>query len=138
MHEGGGAAVHDRHFGRVQLDDRVVDTQGGERREQVLDCLNRDRLARQPGLILDPAEMSDRRGNFESAKIAALKPDAVVGRRGLQRQGDLVAGMKTNSGAGDGASQCALSVHSLSRQSREPLPSSAKLLPDFCGRKRRR
>ena len=72
-----------------------------ERREQVLDRLDRDRLARQPGRILNSAEMRDRRRNLEAAEVGPLEADAVVGRRRLQRQRDLVAGMKTDSGAGN-------------------------------------
>ena len=40
------AAVHDRHFRRVQLDDDVVDAEADERREQVLDRVDVDRVAR--------------------------------------------------------------------------------------------
>ena len=42
------AAVHDRHFRRVQLDDDVVDAQADERRQQMLDRLDR-RPRRAPG-----------------------------------------------------------------------------------------
>ena len=36
LDEGGGAAVHDRHFARVDLDVAVVDAQAAQRRQQVL------------------------------------------------------------------------------------------------------
>ena len=51
-----------------------------QRGEQVLDRLDRDRFARQAGLILDAAEMRDRGRNLEPAQVGALEPDAVVGR----------------------------------------------------------
>ena len=79
----------------------------------MLDGLDRHRLARQAGLILDAAEVRDRGRNLESAKVAALEPDAVVRRRRLERQRDFVAGMKADSGAGDGATEGALRVHDL-------------------------
>ena len=59
VHERRGAAVHDRHFRVIQLDDHVVDAQGGQRGEQVLDRLDRHGFARQPGLILNAAQVRD-------------------------------------------------------------------------------
>src|SRR4051812_4618712 len=35
--EGTGAAVHDRHFRRADVDVRIVDTEAGEGRQEVLD-----------------------------------------------------------------------------------------------------
>ena len=98
----------------IQLDDGVVDPEGGQGRQQVFDRLDRHRFAGQAGLVLDAAEVRDGRRDFKSAKIAALKADAVVGRGRLERQSDLVPGMKTDSGAGDGSTEGALSVHVLS------------------------
>ena len=97
-----------------------------ERRQQVLDRLDRDRLARQPGLVLNAAKMRDRGRNLEAPKVGALKPDAVVGGRRLERQGDLVAGMKTDSGAGDGSAEGALRVHDLSDRTGESLSELSK------------
>ena len=37
LHEGGGAAVHDRRFRAVELDDGVVDAEPAQRRHDVLD-----------------------------------------------------------------------------------------------------
>ena len=67
-----------------------------------------------PGLILDAAEVRDGRRNLEAAEIGPLETDAVVGRSRLQRQRDLVAGMKSDSGAGDGSAKGSLRVHDLS------------------------
>ncbi len=36
-HERRGAAVHDRHLGGREIDERVVDAEPGHRRQQVLD-----------------------------------------------------------------------------------------------------
>ena len=116
------AAVHDRHFRMVQLDNRVVDAEGSERGEQVLNGFDGHGLARQAGLVLDPAKMRDGRRNLETPKIASLKPDAVVGGRRFERQSDLVAGMKTDSGAGDRSTEGALRVHVLSDGKRASYP----------------
>ena len=108
-----GAAVHDRHFGRVQFDDDVVDAEGGQGREQVLDGLDRHGFACEPGGVLDAAEVRDGRGDFEPPEVGALEPDPEIGRRWLERQRDLVAGMKTDSGAGHWTTKSALRVHDL-------------------------
>jgi hypothetical protein len=111
VHERRGAAVHDRHFRAVQLDDDVVDAERRQRREQVLDGLDRHRFTGQAGRELDPPEMRDGRRNFQTAQIGTLEPDPVVDGRGLQREGDLVAGMKTDSGAGHGTTKSTLRLH---------------------------
>ena len=80
----------------------------------MLDGFDRHGFARQAGLVLNAAEMRDGGRNLEAAEVGTLKPDAVVGRSRLQRQRDLVAGMKTDSGAGDGSAKGTLSVHDLS------------------------
>ena len=72
------AAVHDGHFGMVQLDDDVVDAEADERRQQVLDGLDRALLQRQARGVLNAAEMRDDRGNLEAAKVGAAEADAVI------------------------------------------------------------
>ena len=52
--------------------------------------------------------------HFEAPEVGSLEPDAMVCRSRLERQGDLVTGMKTDSGAGDGSAEGALRVHDLS------------------------
>ena len=81
--------------------------------EQVLDGLDRHGFAGQSGLVLDPAQMRNGCGNLQTAQVAALKADAVISRRRFQRQRDFVAGMKSDSGAGDVTTKGALSVHDL-------------------------
>ena len=106
------AAVHDRHFRRVQLDDDVVDAHADERRQQVLDRLDRH-FVRAPGRSRSwmPARLCTRRRHLEVAEIGAAETDAEIGRRGLQRERDLVAGVKTDSDAGDVTTKCPLCVH---------------------------
>ena len=118
----------------IQLDDGVVDPEGGQRRQQVFDRLDRHGFAGQAGLILDAAEMRDGRRNFKPAKIAALESGCRSRRGRFERQGDLVAGMKTDSGAGDGSTEGALRVHDLSdgkglSQTASASSTSAKRLP---------
>jgi hypothetical protein len=126
VHEGRGAAVHDRHFRAVQFDNRVVDAESGQRGEQVLDGLDRNRFARQTGLILDSSQVGHHRGDFQTAEIGALKADAGISRRRLQRQGYFVAGMKTDSGAGDGSTKGTLGAHDLSVDRWEGRPDLSK------------
>ena len=77
---GGGAAVHDRHFGVIELDERVVDPQGAQGREQVLDRFDRGLANGQSGLQLLPAaQMGDVRWNLDAAKVDALEANTVVG-----------------------------------------------------------
>src|SRR5690349_6250971 len=105
------AAVHDRDFRMIELDDDVVDPQADKSREQVLNCLNRAILERQPSRVLNAAEMCDDGGNFKTAEVCAPEANAVVCWRRLQRQRDLLTGMKTDSGAGYSPFEGALCVH---------------------------
>ena len=91
------AAVHDRHFRRVQLDDDVVDPHADERREQMLDRLDRHFVARQAGRELNPRQVVHRRGHFVIAQIGATEPDAEISRCGFECEIDLDAGVKTDS-----------------------------------------
>ena len=81
-----GAAVHDRHFRRVELDDDVVDAQADERGQQVLDRLDRDVVARQARRELNAGEMLHRGRHLVVAEIGAAEADAEIGRRRLQRE----------------------------------------------------
>ena len=105
------AAVHDRHLGRVQLDDDVVDPGAHERGEQMLDRLDRHLVARQPGRQLDPGQVLHSGRYFVIAQIGAAKTNTEIRWRGLEREVDLVAGVKTDSDAGNLPTYCALCVH---------------------------
>ena len=72
-----------------------------ERRQQVLDRLDRHFVARQPGRQLDAGKVLHRRGHFEIAQICTAEADAEIRRRRLQREVDLVAGVETDPDAGD-------------------------------------
>ena len=89
----------------------VVDAHADERRQQVLDRLDRHFVARQPGRELNARQVVHGRRHFVVAEIGPAEPDAEVGRRGLQRKVDLVAGVKTDSDAGNLTAKCALCVH---------------------------
>ena len=105
------AAVHDRYFRRVELDEHVVDAGAEERREQMLDGFHRHFIARQPGRELDAAQMIDGRRNLVSAQIGTAEANAEVRRRGFEREIDLVAGMKSDSDAGNLTTKRTLCVH---------------------------
>ena len=78
------AAVHDRHFRRVQLDNNVVDAGADERRQQVLDRLHRHLVARQAGRQLEARKILNRRRHFVVAQVGAPKTDAEIRRSGFQ------------------------------------------------------
>jgi hypothetical protein len=105
------AAVHDRHLGRVQFDDDVVDAEADERRQQVLDGVDVDSVARQAGGVVDAADVADIRGHLEAAEIGTAETDTEVGGGGLEGQGHLLARMETNPGTGDWSTKCPLCVH---------------------------
>jgi hypothetical protein len=105
------AAVHDRHFRRIQLDDDVVDAHADERRQQVLHRLDGYLVARQPGRELNARQVVHRRGHLVVAQIGAAKTDTEVRRGGLECEIDLVAGVKPNSDAGYLATNRPLCVH---------------------------
>ena len=83
-----------------------------ERRQQVLDRLDRHRFARQAGRDTEcPPRCVTVAGISRPPEVGAPETDAEVGRRRLERERDLVAGVKADSGAGDRATKCALCVH---------------------------
>ena len=77
----------------------------------MLDRLDRDFVARQARRELDAGQMVHRRRHLVVAQVGPAEPDAEVGRRRLQRKVDLVAGVKTDSDAGNLAAKRALCVH---------------------------
>jgi hypothetical protein len=103
----------------IQLDHGIVDRQRTERGQQMLDRLDRHGFASEAGLVLNAAEVRNGGGDLETPEVGSLEPDAVVCRSRLERQGDLVTGMKTDSSAGDGSAESALRVHDLSDRTGE-------------------
>ena len=67
----------------------------------MLDRFDRHLVVRQAGRQLNAREVMHGRRHFEVAEIGPAKPNAEIGRRRLEREIDLVAGVKTNSDAGD-------------------------------------
>jgi hypothetical protein len=70
-------------------------------------------FTREPRGEPDAAEVRDGRRESRARRGPSAETDAVVGRRGLQRQRDLVAGMQADSGTGDGTAESALRIHDL-------------------------
>src|SRR5437870_284792 len=77
----------------------------------MLDGFHRHFIARQPGRELDAAQMIDGRRNLVSAQIGTAEANAEVRRRGFEREIDLVAGMKSDSDAGNLTTKRTLCVH---------------------------
>src|SRR5690606_3310892 len=75
-----------------------------------LDRLDRGLLGDEARLELLPAtQVRDARGNLHTAEVGPLEADTVISGRGLQREGDFLTGMKADTGALDGSTECALS-----------------------------
>ena len=77
----------------------------------MLDRLDRHFVARQTRRQLNASQMMHRRRHFVVAEIGPAEPDAEIGRRRLQRKRDFVAGVKTDSDAGNLATKRSLCVH---------------------------
>ena len=77
----------------------------------MLDRLDRHLVARQPRRELNARQVVHRRGHLVVAEIGPAKPDAEVGRRRLECEIDFVAGVKTDSDAGNLTTNCPLCVH---------------------------
>ena len=92
------AAVHDRHFALTEFDDDVVDAGGHERGQQVLDRFNRGAVAAEHRGVLHGRHVFDGCRNLD-AQVGPAEPDAGIGRRGLERERHLLAGMKSDPGA---------------------------------------
>ena len=82
-----------------------------QRRQQVLDRLDRHLVARQTRRELNARQVVHRRRHFVVPHVGPAEPDAEIGGRGLEREVDLVAGMKTDSDTGNLATKRTLCVH---------------------------
>ena len=87
--------------GVIQLDDDVVDAEADQRRQQVLDRFHRSAARASTVAYWMPPTFADGGGNLEAAEVGAAETDAGVGGGGLERQRDLLAGVKTDAGARD-------------------------------------
>src|SRR3546814_885998 len=98
-HERAGRAVHDRHFGRGQVDVEVVDAQAGERRHQVFDRLHPGAVARQAGAQGGFADQLGVRGDLHRRlDVDAAEHDAGVDRGRSQGAVDLLAAVQPAAG----------------------------------------
>src|SRR5687768_15200840 len=108
------AAVHDRYFGRIQLDDDVVDPEADQCGEQMLDGIYAHRVAHQAGRVTDRADMIDGGRDLETTEIRTPETNTGTGGCRLEREGHLATRMQTNSRAGCGSFKCPLCAHRLS------------------------
>ena len=106
------AAVHDRHFGGIQLDDDVVDPEADQCGEQMLDRIHPHGVAHQAGRVTDGADVIDGGRDLETTEIRPPETNAGTGSRRLEREGHLATRMQTNPRAGCGSFQCPLCAHS--------------------------
>ena len=111
-HERAGRAIHDRHFGRGQVDVGVVDAQARERGHQVLD---RQHLAARLGQAGAQHRLGDElrigRNVDDRIQVHAPEDDARVHGRRTQREVDLLAAVQPDAGGADHVLEGALLEH---------------------------
>ena len=76
--------MHDGHFGRIELDEHVIYTGRGERREEVFDRLDRHLVAGKACCELNTCEVVHRRRNLVIADVRPPEPDAEIRSRGFE------------------------------------------------------
>src|SRR6185437_9191094 len=99
-----GAAVHDRHFGTVELHHDIVDLGAGERRHEMLDRADGQPFAVAQGRAQQGFDgVPPARGDLGAAAddIHATEDDAAIRRRRKQRHGCLYPGMETDAATMD-------------------------------------
>ncbi len=99
--EGLAAAVEDRHFEVIDLNEGVVDAHAVEGAEQVLGGGDQYALAHQAGGIADFLHVAPTCGDGETFEIGADKYDASGGRGREDANADRNAGMEADSGSVD-------------------------------------
>ena len=117
--EGGGTAIHDRHFRAIELDDRIIDAKPAQGRHQMFDggnaaCLRiADNGAKGGG-----GDSAPMRGNLDVAtgfRVLHGKHDARAGIRRMKRDLGRIAGMDTDAlqryGAGERGLPVGASFH---------------------------
>ena len=77
----------------------------------MLHRLDRDFVDREAGRELNAGEVVHRRRHFVIAQIGAAETDAEIRGRGLEREIDLIAGVKPDSDAGNVTTKRTLYVH---------------------------
>ena len=94
------AAVHDRHFVAIELDDDVVDADADQGRQQVFDSLDGRAVPSQDRGVVKRGNLRDCGRNLDS-QIRAPEDNSGISERRFQGQRHLVAGVKSDSSAGD-------------------------------------
>ena len=112
-HERRRAAVEDRDLGAVHLDEHVVDAEGQERRQEVLDRADGEAVAQERRRVVLRADVREGGGDRD-AHVRADEADAVLGRRGPQAQAHRAARVKPDARASDVAPQCSSVSHDVS------------------------
>ena len=111
-HERRGAAIHDRQFRRIDLDERIVDAESCKRRHQVFDRRNPHLPRRQRGRHRRIADVSDKsRNQHRRTHVYSTEYDSRIHRRRAQRHDDFLAGMHTDPGGTNRVLQCSLIDH---------------------------
>ena len=118
-HEGSGAAVHDRHFGRAHIDVGIVDAETREGGHQVLHGRDLLTILRQGGAESGVGHIQRLGGNADlRLEVGAHEHNARVHRRGAKRQVDLLAGVQSHARGADDILEGTLSDHcAVARQS---------------------
>jgi hypothetical protein len=107
-----GAAVHDRQFGRVQVDIGIVHAQAAERGHEVLHGMDLHPAAderRGEARLAD--QLGPRRNIHRRGKVDAPEHHAGVDRSRTQAHADLLAGVQADAGGTDQRLQGALPEH---------------------------
>ena len=113
-HERTGGAVHDRHFRRGQVDIAVVDTQTGQRRQQMFDRHDLARTAAQAGAQHGLGhQFGARRDLHHRVEVDAAEHDAGIHRGRAQGEKDLLAAVQAHAGGADHVLEGALAQHGL-------------------------
>ncbi|MNF74254.1 hypothetical protein D3C84_562820 [compost metagenome] len=136
-YEGSSAAIHDRNFGRGELDVGVIDAQASHGREQVLYRVHFDVTVDQCRRHSGFANVFRASRNLHHrVQVGTNKHDAGVDRRRLEGQVDLLPGVQTYTCGTDNIFQCALFNHGLGRFSANCELVSTKAgddsRPDLC------
>ena len=98
-HERSGAAIHDRHFRRGELDERVVDAQAGERRQQVFHRRHLGVTHRQRGAERRLGDVGGARRDVDRVvEVGAAEDDADVVGRGPENQQHLAPRVQPHTG----------------------------------------
>ncbi|MNF84733.1 hypothetical protein D3C84_671090 [compost metagenome] len=117
-YKGTSTAVHDRYFGRGELDVGVIDAQASHGRKQVLYRIHLDVTIDQCGRHGGFTDIARPRGNFhDRVQVGTTEHDTGVHRCRLQGQVYLLPGMQADASGADNVLQGTLSDHGFGRYS---------------------